>query len=126
MIRAGVTIGDAHVGLNGKGPVFGPAMVRAYEIETHEAVHPRIVVDRSAYETFLTDTRLHKQGHTAKMEARYVDKLLRVDVDGTRFVDYLAGSEFRVRPSRRISRLSQQPCQAGPRQARGDHGQKNA
>ncbi len=93
VIRAGVTIGDAHVGLNRKGPVFGPAMVRAYEIETHEAVHPRIVVDRSAYETFLTDTRLHKEGHTAKMEARYVDKLLRVDVDGTRFVDYLAGSE---------------------------------
>jgi hypothetical protein len=93
VIRAGVTIGDAHVGLDGKGPVFGPAMVRAYEIETHEAVHPRIVVDRSAYETFLTDTRLHKDGHNAKMEAGYVDKMLRVDADGTRFIDYLAGSE---------------------------------
>ena len=93
VIRAGVTIGDAHVGLDGKGPVFGPAMVRAYEIETHEAVHPRIVVDQTAYETFLTDTRLHKEGHSAKTEADYVDKLLRVDANGTRFIDYLAGSE---------------------------------
>ncbi|MBO9621670.1 MAG: hypothetical protein J7500_03060 [Sphingomonas sp.] len=93
VIRAGVTIGDAHVGLDGKGPVFGPAMVRAYEIETHEAIHPRIVVDRSAYDTFLTDTRLHKEGHSAKMETGYVDKLLRVDADGVRFIDYLAASE---------------------------------
>lgn len=93
VIRGGVTIGDAHVGIGGKGPVFGPAMVRAYEIETHEAVHPRIVLDQSAYETFRNDTRLHKEGHTPKMEASYVDKLLRVDADGTRFVDYLAGSE---------------------------------
>lgn len=93
VIRAGVTIGDAHVGLDGKGPVFGPAMVRAYEIESHEAVHPRIVVDGAAYDAFLADTRLHKEDHSADMEAGYVDKLLRVDGDGTRFIDYLAGSE---------------------------------
>jgi len=93
VIRGGVTIGDAHVGLDGKGPVFGPAMVRAYEIESHEAVHPRIVVDEAAYDAFLSDTRLHKEDHSVDMEARYVDKLLRVDADGTRFIDYLAGGE---------------------------------
>lgn len=93
VIRGGVTIGDAHVGIDGKGPVFGPAMVRAYEIETHEAVHPRIVLDQSAYESFRNDTRLRKEDHTPKMEAGYVDKLLRVDTDGMRFLDYLAGSE---------------------------------
>jgi hypothetical protein len=93
VIRAGLTIGNAHVGVDGKGPVFGPAMVRAYEIETNEAVHPRIVVDQSAYETFLTDTRLHKEGHSVETEIGYIDKLLRVDTDGTRFIDYLAGSE---------------------------------
>lgn len=93
VIRAGITIGNAHVGLDGKGPVFGPAMVRAYEIETHEAVYPRIVIDQSAYETFRTDARLHREGHTVEMEMGYVDKLLRVDADGMRFVDYLAGGE---------------------------------
>lgn len=93
VIRAGVTIGDAHVGLDGRGPVFGPAMVRAYELETHEAVNPRIVIDKSAYETFLTDTRLHYEGNSAELEASYVDRLLRVDTDGTRFIDYLVASE---------------------------------
>lgn len=93
VIRAGVAIGNAHVGLDGKGPVFGPAMVRAYEIESEKAVYPRIVIEESSYETFLSDTRLHSEGHTAEMEIGYVDKLLRIDADGTRFIDYLAGSE---------------------------------
>jgi len=93
LIRAGVAIGDAHVGLNGKGPVFGPAMVRAVEIETEEAIFPRIVIDEAAYQRFLTDTRLHKEGHDAEEEKGYVDRLLRVGEDGTRFIDYLAASE---------------------------------
>ncbi|MCT9000453.1 hypothetical protein [Chelativorans intermedius] len=93
VIRAGVAIGNAHVGLNGKGPVFGPAMVRAYEIETNEAIHPRVVVDQAAYESFLADARLRNQDHELDEELQYVDQLLRVDVDGTRFVDYLGASE---------------------------------
>lgn len=93
VIRAGVAIGDAHVGLDGKGPVFGPAMVRAYEIETHEATHPRIVVDQAAYQAFLDDARLRKQDHDLDEEMRYVDRLLRVDADGARFVDYLGASD---------------------------------
>lgn len=93
VVRAGVAIGDAHVGLNGEGPVFGPAMVRAYEIEAHHAVHPRIVVDEAAYQRFLADSRLRKEGHDLEEEVGYVDKLLRVDADGIRFIDYLAGSE---------------------------------
>lgn len=93
VIRAGVTIGDAHVGLDGKGPVFGPAMVRAYEIETHEAVHPRIVIDQAAYDAFLTDIRLRKEDHSMQMEIDHVDKLIRIDPDGVRFIDYLAGGE---------------------------------
>lgn len=93
VIRAGVAIGDAHVGLDGKGPVFGPAMVRAYEIETHEAIHPRIVVDQAAYQRFLNDERLRKDGHDLDDEVRYVNRLLRIDADGTRFIDYLGASE---------------------------------
>jgi len=93
VIRAGVAIGNAHVGLDGKGPVFGPAMVRAYEIETDEAVHPRIVVDEAAYQSFLDDARLRKPDHDLEEELRYVDRLLRVDADGKRFIDYLGASE---------------------------------
>lgn len=94
LVRAGVAIGDAHVGLDGKGPVFGPAMVRAYEIESSEAIFPRVVVDEAAYQCFLVDTRLHKEDHDPEEEARYVNGLLRIGEDGTRFIDYLAASEY--------------------------------
>lgn len=93
VIRAGVAVGDTHVGVRGKGPVFGPAMVRAYEIETNEAVFPRIVVDAAAYQSFLEDVRLRKQDHSLEEELSYVDRLLRIDEDGKRFIDYLAASE---------------------------------
>lgn len=93
VIRGGLAIGNAHVGLEGKGPVFGPAMVRAYEIETNEAIYPRIVVDTAAYQSFLDDARLRKQDHRLEEELRYVDRMLRIDADGKRFIDYLAASE---------------------------------
>ncbi|MFQ6755537.1 hypothetical protein V6Z72_14420 [Cereibacter sphaeroides] len=92
-IRAGVAIGSAHVGVRGEGPIFGPAMVRAYEIETNEAVYPRIVVDTAAYQSFLDDARLRMQQHCLQEEIHYVDRLLRVDKDGKHFIDYLVASE---------------------------------
>ncbi|MCD2180302.1 hypothetical protein [Rhizobium sp. C1] len=93
LIRAGLAIGSIHVGLNGSGPVFGPAMVRAYEIESGEAIYPRIVIDDPAYEQFLSDARLHNENHDPEEEMEYVNSLLRTGEDGTRFIDYLGASE---------------------------------
>lgn len=93
LIRAGLAIGNVHVGLNGTGPVFGPAMVRAYDIESGEAIYPRIVVDDAAYEHFLSDARLHNENHDLEEETEYVNRLLRTGEDGTRFIDYLGASE---------------------------------
>lgn len=56
-------------------------------------IYPRIVVDQVAYETFLADVRLHKDDHSTEEEAEYVDRLLRTDTDGARFIDYLAAGE---------------------------------
>lgn len=92
IIRAGLAIG-VHVGLNGAGPVFGPAMVRAYDVESGEAIYPRIVVDDAAYEHFLSDARLHNENHDLEEETEYVNRLLRTGEDGTRFIDYLGASE---------------------------------
>jgi hypothetical protein len=89
LIRAGVSVGDAHVGLVGQGPVFGPAMIRAYEIESGEAIYPRIVVDEEAYLSFLNDPQLRSDTNTFKDELKFVDDLLAIGEDGTRFIDYL-------------------------------------
>lgn len=92
VIRAGLAIGDAYVGLRGEGPVFGPAMVRAFEIESNEAIYPRIVIDDAAYHRFLSDAQLHNEDHDVDEEIDYVNSLLRIDADRKRFIDYLSAS----------------------------------
>jgi hypothetical protein len=93
VVRAGVTIGDAYVGLNGEGPAFGPAFARAYEIESKEAVFPRIVLDLPAYETVRHDERLRSEEHEADDEFGYLYDLLSLDDDGWLFLDYLRAGE---------------------------------
>ena len=93
LVRGGVTIGDAYVGHNGEGPVFGPAFARAYDIESREAVYPRIVLDLPAYEAVRHDERLRSQEHEADEEFGYLDDLLSLDDDGWLFLDYLRAAE---------------------------------
>ncbi|EZP68026.1 hypothetical protein BV97_05667 [Novosphingobium resinovorum] len=93
VVRAGITIGEAHVGINGEGPVFGPAFVRAYDIESRDAVYPRIVLDLPAYEAVRHDERLRSEHHEADDELGYLDDLLTVDEDGWLFLDYLRAGE---------------------------------
>jgi hypothetical protein len=93
VVRGGVTIGNAFVGDNGEGPVFGPAFARAYDIESVEAVYPRIVLDLPAYEAVRGDERLRSQQHGADEEFGYLDDLLSVDEDGWLFLDYLRAGE---------------------------------
>ena len=89
LIRGGMTIGPVHVGLDGKGPVFGNAMVRAYEIESNEAVYPRIMIDDAAVETFLSDPSLWQHGQFDENDAEMAQQLIGVSEDGSYFVDYL-------------------------------------
>jgi len=48
LVRGGLTVGEARVGSSDRDPVFGPAMIRAYDIESKEVLFPRIVVDDDA------------------------------------------------------------------------------
>lgn len=93
VVRAGITIGDAYVGSAGEGPVFGPAFARAYEIESSEAIYPRIVLDLPAYEAVRHDDRLRSEDHEAEDEFRYLDDMLTLDDDGWLFLDYLKAGE---------------------------------
>ena len=44
LIRGGMCIGEMLVA--DEGIVFGPGLVKAYDLESKYAVHPRIVIDR--------------------------------------------------------------------------------
>lgn len=89
LIRGGMTIGPVHIGEDGKGPIFGNGMVRAFKIESEEANYPRIMIDDAALEKYLTDESLWNDGEIHSDEARLALAFLGVAEDGSHFVDYL-------------------------------------
>jgi hypothetical protein len=91
-IRGGVTVGSAYVGPKGKGPVFGPAVVRAYEIENQEAVFPRIVIEEAVLEEHAADARLRSSTHDAAYDRQEINKLIAESEDGVLYIDYLRAS----------------------------------
>jgi hypothetical protein len=92
LIRAGVAVGDAYVGINGEGPLFGPALVRAFEIESQEAIYPRIVIDDHAIAEHWRDPRLRAEHNPIEYERQVIEDLLATGEDGTRYIDYLRAS----------------------------------
>lgn len=88
VVRGGLTVGKAHVGKDGKGPIFGPSMARAFDLESKEAVYPRIIVDDFAMEEHQRDPRLSTEDEEFELH-----KLLASGEDGTLFIDYLNASE---------------------------------
>ena len=93
LIRAGVTVGEAYLGLHGEGPIFGPAMIRAFEIESQEAIFPRVVIDDHAIAEYQSDPRLRSQSHTTEFGFDEINSLLAIGDDGTRYIDYLRAAE---------------------------------
>ena len=89
LIRGGMTIGPVHVGLDGRGPIFGNGMVRAYKIEEEEAVFPRIMIDDQALEAYLADDTLWQDGEQDGYEAALAMRFIGVAEDGSHFIDYL-------------------------------------
>lgn len=93
LIRGGMTIGPVHAGIVDKGPIFGKAMVRAYEIEEKEAIYPRIMIDEELVQAYLSDDDLWQDGQRGTYEANLVQKFIGVSEDGSYFLDYLNAAD---------------------------------
>jgi len=78
LIRGGVTMGDLLTDPN-ENLVFGPALVRSYELENKRAIYPRIVIDRELAR------------EATKTVRNLFDTLILRGEDGTFFLDYLCG-----------------------------------
>lgn len=87
-IRGGITIGDIFID---GATVFGPAIVRAYRLESEFAVFPRIVIDPAVFEEFESSELLRNQKHSMEEERKFISNLVRRDLDGLYFVDYMKG-----------------------------------
>jgi hypothetical protein len=84
LIRGGITVGDV---ARSYGQLFGPAVVRAYDLESKVARFPRIVVGEEVLHELSTNPSLWV--HDRDTDLKAVNILLRKDSDGEYFVDYL-------------------------------------
>lgn len=82
LLRGGITIGDIyHRGTM----VFGPAFLKAYELESHSAIYPRIILDPVLAHSWGEGISiLDKEGHKIGQA-----KTWRLSDDGFRFFDFL-------------------------------------
>lgn len=78
LLRGALTVADLY---SNDDYVFGPALVKSYEIESKSAVFPRIVIDNQVL-------RMAAEHPTGKIWSDY----LRRGEDGLFFVDYLKGA----------------------------------
>jgi len=84
LLRGGITIGDAALSY---GQLFGPAVIRGYELEHDVARFPRIVVGHEVLAAVRRNRELWM--HDRESEIQAIKELLRRDSDGEYFVDYL-------------------------------------
>ena len=91
-VRGAVTIGDLHLGADLRGPLFGRALVRAYEMESEEVVFPRIAVEEAVLDRLRNDPTMRREGHTLEEELEFYDGLLAEDPSGLRYIDYLSAA----------------------------------
>jgi hypothetical protein len=84
LVRGAVTAGPL---LHTDSHLFGPAMVRAYEMESEHAKHPRVIVDESIFDIASAAHALH---HTPDEERAYVQGLVKKDMDGWPFIEYVS------------------------------------
>lgn len=79
LIRGGIVYGDV-IYDKGKNILFGPALQKAYQIESEFALYPRIIIDSSIIEKATTEGLYH------------VDALINTDERGFNYIDYVGGS----------------------------------
>jgi hypothetical protein len=89
LVRGGMTVGNIYAAAD---LAYGPAFVRAYDLESKLANYPRIVLDPSLIKALRDDKRIRSAQHSPDEEIAYIRSLIRQGDDGLWFVDYLGAS----------------------------------
>jgi hypothetical protein len=93
LIRGATTVGDIYVD---ERLIFGPALIRAYELEHSVSSYPRIIVDSRVFERLADSAELRMPGVADQMKS--LSTVLARDNDGTWFVDYLQATMHDLSP----------------------------
>ncbi|MFC7695374.1 hypothetical protein ACFQX9_01340 [Bradyrhizobium sp. GCM10028915] len=84
LVRGAITVGEL---VHTKRYLVGPAMVKAYEMESKLAKYPRVLIDR----TLVTIARkAHAEQHDGEHEADYVRAFMTKDEDGNHYLNYVS------------------------------------
>ena len=92
-LRGSITYGQA---FHGPSEVYGPAIIRAYELERDVAIFPRVVIDPQLLTLFEQSSNLHSGDHDLITEREYCFNFLRCGDDGIWFIDYLRAAKQEV------------------------------
>lgn len=84
LLRGGISVGKL---LHTNELVFGPALVRAYELESKVAINPRVVVGSEVLEFA---RRFPAEHHRPHEEEEYVSQFLKRDSDNQQAIDYVS------------------------------------
>jgi hypothetical protein len=84
LVRGAITYGDLY---HTQKHVVGPALVRAYEMESEKAKYPRVIVDSSVLELA---RKYRQKNHEPNEEEAYIRNHLEQDSDGWLWIDYLS------------------------------------
>lgn len=82
LVRGGVSVGQL---VHDESQLFGPAQVKAYELESKEAIYPRILVDKSVIKFGRQNPAPHHDGDD---EEGYLRRLVSKDFDGRLYIGY--------------------------------------
>ncbi len=91
LIRGATTVGDIYVD---ERLIFGPALIRAYELERGVASYPRIILDSRVFDRLTDSPELCMPGVADQM--RSLCTVIARDNDGTWFVDYLQATMYEL------------------------------
>jgi hypothetical protein len=70
--------------------VFGPALVKAYEMEKNLAIYPRIILDDNIISIAMT---YHLKDHDSETEINHINELILKDFDGLNYINYFDAIE---------------------------------
>ena len=82
MVRGGITIGNH---FQNERLIFSPALIKAYKLESTQAIYPRILIDDS----FMKEINKHFPNDPSHSESEFVLDWIRKDIDGKLFLNYL-------------------------------------
>jgi hypothetical protein len=85
VVRGAITFGSI---VRSYGQLFGPALIKAYDLESKVAIYPRVIIDDIVFRELKRNPALTMSG--GEDEEREIMRLVIEDRDHHRFIDYLS------------------------------------